>query len=226
MRLSLRSFLFISFSILIHSPLIMAKKNCVISFLDPVTKEGKMIQTVFQHDINTTILDRPSLTQLRQCLSEDYDEILWVAHGYYLKQNDQWVSHPYYLSLSGTKSPMYRDYFKNLANKITSGEIKFKRNAKLRIAICGVNQKTPNSMMDLLNALEQQQIELDFSPVNEFFSLSSRPSLTTLNLAWLAKSIDRSQLKVWRTNGNYYCKDDWWPNCDRQDALYAIPRHE
>ena len=205
----------------------LAERTCVLSFFAPDSAENSIVQSVFDKSRSASVFSNADLADVQSCFRGTYTEIIWIAHG---ASGANGVSYPMMMSVpaSGVDSkrkppvqyqPIYGRFFERLKTLLDENQdLK-----KVRVAVCGIDPDNPSSMSEFLRDLSAYDIALDLSPRFEAASaLLGRP-VTRLSVEWLAKSIDRWSLQRWSTPTNKWCERDYWPGCNRANALYVLP---
>lgn len=101
----------------------------------------------------------------------------------------------------------------------TLGSVSLKR---FRLMSC-LPQLVLNQYDQLRALLKVNSIQLDIAPSNPVASWLDGQPVTTPDIEWLAKSVDRWALKSWSTDQNPFCREDYWPGCDRRTARFCLP---
>jgi|GEM_PF-4594495 len=210
---------------------------CVLSMFEKDGKESQMVQDVFQFYKQADIFREPSLQQIRACFESDqYAEIVWTSHGTALKGGISDYSSPVLVEEDAqghtTKASLPVRFFTSLIPQLNTTHLK-----KIRVDLCNldfsgesVNSDDPNVFQStievLLKELRRRGVAIEYGAKFSFGSWLTGENLSNLTTSWLAQSIDRQDAQSftkWRTEGNSYCRQDYWPNCDRDQAQMVIP---
>lgn len=205
--------------------------TCVLSLFEKNSEFEKIVTSVYGFDSKMTIYRQAQLKDIDSCFSSgEYDEIIFVGHGSSTQRGLADYSAPFVVLNDNSKFPLTKTFFRKVEQNARFNFIK-----KVRISLCGLdfsqhsyvtnsdNHPQFSSMDDFIRTLYRQNITVDISPRFDFGSWLLKENVTRLTMPWLAKSIDRERLTVWRTEANRYCKFDWWPRCDRQEAEWTAP---
>lgn len=191
-------------------------RTCVLSMFEAESQEEKIVRGVFGFDKNSVVIYRPSLAQIESCFQGSYEEIIWASHGAVSPLSGK--AFPVFIGSQGEKLPLLSRFVDRLSKDSERSNLK-----RFRVAVCGVGRGSASIMDGLLAKLKSSGVDVDVPPRFDFGSKVVGEDVTRLTTVWLARNLDRKQSEIWRTNGNAYCKADYWPNCDRDSAEWVVP---
>lgn len=215
---------------------------CVLDYLVDADPMSKATVETFEHDLKAKVIREAKPMDFLNCVDQGFPQIVIVAHafeipsdtsgekpevklGYFVRQ-DPGTNLP----VDSSKGPMYEqkiffDQIFVVADQKLAQQQSTPQGAALkeiRIMVC--------DPMDIFKAypsfdklVHSSGVTLDEAPTSWFLSLFNPLPVTPFNQGWLAQSSDCSSATEWKTDGNPYCKEDWWPDCDRSQAQYCIP---
>lgn len=201
-------------------------KTCVLSLFQINSWEDQKINHLFMYYIEASLFRQAQLADITYCFtSGEFDEIVWVSHGSRVGTENNVYSAPILFRNDGSKIGLPVRYFETLISKISPQVV------KLRLNLCGIDEKLNlnriNSTIDfLVKDLLNRNKEVEISPLSKFASKILGEKVTSLNIEWLALSIQEEHAKYfahWKTNSNRYCKKDFWSGCDREKSRVVIP---
>lgn len=207
------------------------QRICVLNFERPEHGVTKVLSMVFSRYPETEIRNLATPKDLYECVRGGSEEIMIIAHALQSEEGTQSdLANLGYFRPADSNSNQYvvRPFLPRAMQRIREELRDQSRQGRLRLKRIRWMSCLPTAVFarysDLKSAVEENSIEVDFAPKNEFLSLVSGQELVSLDLAWLTKSIDCFRLNEWQTERNSYCRADWWPGCDRRTAHACFPR--
>lgn len=186
-------------------------KICVLSLFQKNTTLDKIVYKAY-HKSNTNVLIDKNIDLYREadintinhCFdSENYSEIVFVAHGSSTRTGLTDYSMPILQNSLGQYQMLQVRYFQMLSKKLANN----KNIKKLRISVCGVNfdptnkdepEENIHSTIDILvNSAIQNNVEIDISKKFIFGSWALKENVTRLKTTWLRRSINDYALQAY-----------------------------
>jgi hypothetical protein len=215
---------------------------CVLDYLVDADPMSKSVVSTFQYDAKAKVIQEAKPMDFLDCIEQDFPQIVIVAHafeipsstpggkpdvklGYFLRADPSTPPSP-----TPLPAPLYEEkiFFDQIFSLADATLVAQKKNPlgialkEIRIMVC--------DPMDIFKAypsfnelIQSNGITLDEAPTSWFLSLFNSLPVTPFNEGWLAKSSDCTGATEWKTDSNLYCKEDYWPGCDRSQADYCIP---
>lgn len=203
------------FSVFIHHTSLA--KTCVINLFQKNSLIDQKIQRVFKQSPNTIIHYPKSILDIDHCLIDDqYDHLLFLAHGIETDLNTQQYGAPIFFTDSSAIILPQR-FFQKMIEKIKTRNTKIRN---VRFGFCG-SQKS--SIQPLVDYFKQTNVNVDFAPDVQFYQKIFKTHASRLPIYWLSQSVNKKLLNRWQTDQKSNCTDDVSDGCDRSIAQWVIP---
>lgn len=209
---------------------------CVLSYLPKSDRIAGAVAETFRYAPEAKVFTEAVPMDIVNCINEGFTQIIIVAHAIEMKNDDSskvirmGYFEPAQNSVSENQKQayalklFYNQIFKVADQALSAREASGQDNRlkEIRLMACAPQQISA-AYPSFESLIKNHSLKLDTAPSSFFLDLFSDVPVTTFNRAWMAKSVSCKNAVQWRTNGNSFCKADYWPGCNRDEALWCVP---